>query len=526
MTDVLLSSADREHFQRRLGMTYGIFALITGGFFAVIMVGVAIFAPSHLLAPDVSTAAMLGAVALPFIAFWLCRGRVHSWRVLAAIDGGTLLGLMACVSLATVYVPSSFRSHHTGLTVFALVVSLRAALVPSSPKWTALVSALGAVPVGVAGYVITRTREAEHTEGDLLHTFVDVSGIGWCVAATICAWAISRVVYGIRTELASAQQLGQYTLEEKIGQGGMGTVYRAHHALLRRPTAIKLIRTPSPDAPSTRRFEREVQLTSSLTHPNTIAIYDYGRTFDGVFYYAMELLDGIALSDLSELEGPQPAGRVIHILHQVARALVEAHAVGLIHRDVKPANIFLCTRGGIPDFVKLLDFGLVKEMRPNASAISSSDLIAGTPLYMAPETVSDPERVDARVDLYALGAVGYTLLAGEPPFPGRNVVEIYHGHLYGRPRPVATVLGRPSPDDLERLLLECLAKRPADRPASARELAVSLARLQLVHPWSEEDARAAASGVRAKPRMAAKDASLDRSRATTVTLATQLRVAR
>lgn len=183
----------------------------------------------------------------------------------------------------------------------------------------------------------------------------------WSAVAVSIATLTSRVIYGLAQRARVATELGQYTLEEKIGEGGMGVVYRARHALLRRPTALKVLPRELAGERSIQRFEREVQLTSALSHPNTIAIYDYGRSPDGVFYYVMEYLDGITLEELVTHDGPQPTGRVVHLLKQVCGALQEAHEVKLIHRDVKPANIVLCVRGGVADYIKVLDFGLVKQ---------------------------------------------------------------------------------------------------------------------------------------------------------------------
>jgi serine/threonine protein kinase len=316
-----------------------------------------------------------------------------------------------------------------------------------------------------------------------------VLAAGWGVAATGAAWMISRVVYGLRVQVKSAMRLGHYALEEKLGEGGMGVVYRARHVLLRRPTAIKLIATTGSDASRLKRFEREVQLTSRLTHPNTVAIYDYGHTNDGVFYYAMELLEGLTLAQLCEGHGPQSPGRVIHVLAQAARALAEAHSIGLIHRDVKPANIFLCVHGGMHDFVKVLDFGLVKELGTTDPTITAPHTIMGTPLYVAPEAITNPETVDARVDIYALGAVGYYLLTGEPPFTGSSAADVFLRHLSVPPIPPSERLGRLLPQELESIIMQCLAKSPADRPPSASDLADRLEALRIALPWSEVDAK-------------------------------------
>lgn len=295
-----------------------------------------------------------------------------------------------------------------------------------------------------------------------------VRGILVSALAGVFVYAAAMIV-GLRRQVEVARKLGQYTLETRLGQGGMGVVYRAQHAMLRRPTAVKLMTGSDPK--SLARFEREVQMTSRLTHPNTIAIYDYGRTPDGVFYYAMELLEGITLEDLVEVDGPQPPTRVLHILRQVSGAIAEAHATGLIHRDIKPANVMLTRRGRIPDFVKVLDFGLVKDLQDReAASLSVEGALVGTPLYLAPESITRPGQVSAAADLYAIGAVGYFLLAGVPVFVGKSLVEVCGQHLHNDPVPPSMRAHRPVPEPIEALVLDCLAKDPARRPASADAL--------------------------------------------------------
>jgi serine/threonine protein kinase len=233
-----------------------------------------------------------------------------------------------------------------------------------------------------------------------------------------------------------------------------------------------------------------VQHTSQLCHPNTVAIYDFGRTPEGIFYYAMEYLDGINLEDLVQKFGPQPAGRVISILRQVCGSLAEAHSIGLVHRDIKPANIILTQRGGIPDFIKLLDFGLVRAVDEQQQArLTTEDALAGTPLYLSPEAINQPDDVDFRTDLYALGAVGYFLVTGTPVFDGRSVIDILNKHTTAAPEPPSQRLGKPVLAELEALLLACLAKKPADRPASAADLAAGLERC-VAAKWSPEEAQA------------------------------------
>jgi serine/threonine-protein kinase len=296
-----------------------------------------------------------------------------------------------------------------------------------------------------------------------------------------------RNARGLPPSTETAKRLGPYTLETKIGEGGMGVVYKASHALLRRPAAIKVLAADRTSEQDLVRFEREVQLTSMLTHPNTIAIYDFGRAAEGSFYYAMEYVDGDTLETLVEREGPQDPARVAHILAQLAGALVEAHGAGLVHRDVKPANAMLCERGGVADVVKVLDFGLTKDLRRRDDAMQSDvQRIVGTPLYMSPEALTDPETVGPQSDLYALGAVGYFLLTGAPPFSGHTLVEVCAHHLHSVPVPPSKRVGSPIPRRLEALILGCLAKSPEKRPTSAAALQKAL--LPLAAAWTPERA--------------------------------------
>ncbi len=298
-----------------------------------------------------------------------------------------------------------------------------------------------------------------------------------------------RLERRMREAVIAAGQLGQYALEEKIGEGGMGSVYRARHAMLRRPTAVKLLEPGKTTDVSVARFEREVQLTSQLNHPNTITIYDYGRTAEGVFYYAMEFLEGFSLDVLVQRFGPLPDGRVIQILKQVCGSLIEAHSAGLIHRDIKPANIMITRRGGVCDFVKLLDFGLVKAVdSAKMQTLTAADAITGTPLYMAPETIQDAEGCDARGDLYALGAVGYYLLTGRPVFDTGGVLEIMRAHVEARPIAPSKRLARPMSREFEQLLLKCLEKSPADRPQTAAEMSAELDACAPAQPWAVTNA--------------------------------------
>ncbi len=300
---------------------------------------------------------------------------------------------------------------------------------------------------------------------------------------------IARQQRALQKATLAARHLGQYTLEEKLGAGGMGTVYRASHAMLRRPTAVKLLDVDKISGEAVARFEREVQMTSALTHPNTVAVFDYGRTPDGIFYYAMEYLEGQNLDDLVKRFGPLSEARVVYILEQICGSLAEAHAAGMVHRDVKPANIFLTRRGGLHDFVKVLDFGLVKSVAGAEQAhLTNPNAVTGTPLYLSPEAVRKPDEVDARTDVYALGAVGYYLLTGSPVFTGESVMEICLKHTNAAPEPPSARLGRQVSAHLETLLLRCLAKAPADRPGDAAALHGELETCVVEGTWTAKDA--------------------------------------
>ena len=428
---------------------------------------------------------VMGNALVGGLTWSICRRGRRPESTLVPLDGALVL-LVTLMNALMVFarfpgeVPGLSYARAMLLVTFGLV--FRAIVVPSTARRT-LVLGLAASLSPVA----TSSLWHLHVTGTAVMPAVWTAL--WCGGAVAIATLASRSIFGLRQQVREAWQLGQYTLLEKIGEGGMGTVYRASHAMLRRPTAVKLLPPGDSGAERLQRFEREVQLTSRLTHPNTVAIFDYGRTPDGVFYYAMEYLEGLNLEDLARHDGPQPAGRVVHVLRQVAGSLAEAHEVGLIHRDVKPANVILVAqRGGATDVAKVVDFGLVKDL-DQATDLSREDRIAGTPLYLAPEAITTPGRVGARSDLYSLGCVGYYLLTGRPVFEGRNVVEVCGHHLHTRPVPPSERLGQPVPDGLEALLLSCLEKEPSRRPSFAGEFLETLDALRDVPAWTNEQAR-------------------------------------
>ena len=310
--------------------------------------------------------------------------------------------------------------------------------------------------------------------------------------------ALSVAIRRLRERVEQIAELGQYTLERQLGAGGMGTVYLARHALLRRPTAVKVLAPERASDELVRRFEQEVQQTALLSHPNTIEIYDYGRTPERVFYYAMEYAEGLTLERLLELEGRLPVARVVHLLRQLCGSLAEAHARGLVHRDVKPQNVLVCERGGLPDFVKVLDFGLVKSIAaPGACAPespppeqTSPELMLGTLLYLPPERLRGETAADPRADVYAVGATAFRLLTGRDAYGGATTAELC-ANILAQPVPRPSACGAPEvPAALDALVMSCLAKSPDQRPADAAAVLAALDALTGGLAWTAAEARA------------------------------------
>ena len=444
--------------------------------------------------PGPDTVLTFGGVILSGALWWLCRAGKRSVRFCRIVDGIGLLLIAIVGTFLTRYILVGFVREHSVVTregslmadgyvvmidLFpaAMFLAIRAALIPSSPRRTILVTAMAGIPK-----ILLSSALVPAVGGGLAWRAANSGAFPWLPTTSIMEWTIvtitctviSRVIYGLRAEVREARRFGQYVLERKIGEGAMGVVYRATHAMLRRPAAIKLLLKDRASEADLVRFEREVQLTSCLVHPNTISIFDYGRTAEGVFYYVMEYLDGLDLQSLVDQYGPVEPARAIHMLAQISGALAEAHALGLIHRDIKPANIVLTERPDESDVVKVVDFGLVKNFGGNLVESAASDAITGTPLYMAPESIAQPETIDGRSDLYAVGAVGYFLLTGQHVFEARTVFEVCSKHMVETPVPPSQRLGRPLPPDLEAIVLGCLAKNREDRPASAAVLRKSL----------------------------------------------------
>jgi len=313
----------------------------------------------------------------------------------------------------------------------------------------------------------------------------------WMVVSSVIAIFGSYRVSMLQQRVEDIERFGQYRLQKLIGRGGMGDVYLAEHVLLKQPFAVKMLSPEKlTDARQLARFEREVQAMARLEHWNTVEIYDYGHSADGTFYYVMEYLPGLTLEELVWMAGPLPAARAIHFLRQICSALVESHGHGLLHRDIKPANVIVTERAGIFDVAKLTDFGLVKHFEdPEDTKLTMDGYIMGTPAYMSPEHAGGQQNVDARSDIYSLGALAYFLLSKRPPFESRTATQTLAAHMYEEPRPLST--WRPdAPPSLLDIVHKCLAKKPADRYASAAELKEALSACDTCGVWSQADAEA------------------------------------
>jgi eukaryotic-like serine/threonine-protein kinase len=386
------------------------------------------------------------------------------------------------------------RYEFSGAYVWCVALVLYGALIPNTWRWCAVVVISMAVsPVVNFAVHAYWLRPLDH---QIALEILVQTGTSNAVSAAIAIFACSRIEI-LRREASKARKLGQYTLKERLGAGGMGEVYRAEHVLLRRPCALKVIRPERAGDPrNLQRFEREVQVTATLTHPNTVQIYDYGHAADGTFYYVMEYLPGANLEELVKREGSVPPARVIHFLRQICGALKEAHACGLIHRDIKPGNVMVCERGGIQDVAKLLDFGLVLPPAGDTDGekLTQDGALTGTPAYLSPEQADGQDTVDARSDIYSLGALAYFLLTGQPPFAGRSGVKMLAAHLYEAPQPISR--NRPDvPADLEAVILRCLAKEPNARFPDAESLEAALSSCGAAGQWTARDAAQEAQSV-------------------------------
>ena len=481
--------SDLEHgVVRRLGRVCLVTAAVSG---ALVLV------PPIVLRGDAGAArlhvqsALLGVVVSLLAYAAVASGRICARRLLAlGLVYQVVQGLFMSVGFHSVAVGSCGPRGWSPVAVWILVFPL---MIPA-PSGRTAAATLATAAMDPLGLWINGAAGAPWP------SFADLGSIFLpTVLAAVIAPIGARIMYGLTVEVGRSRKLGSYHLVEKLGQGGMGEVWRARHRMLARSAAVKLIRTSVLDADPNRaretvkRFEREARATAALRSPHTIAVYDFGLAAEGTFYYVMELLEGFSLQALVERHGPVPPERVVRLLRQACHSLAEAHAAGLVHRDVKPANLFVCRLGLDLDFVKVLDFGLVKLRRadaPGAEALTVEGGFAGTPAYASPEVVLGAEDVDGRADIYALGCVAYWLLTGQRVFESGSGMQMVADHLRTPPVPPSRRAGQAIPPALDEIVLRCLEKDPARRPASAAELSRELAALGIEPLWTDERARA------------------------------------
>ena len=436
--------------------------------------------------------ALSGVASSLLLFFYTRRTRKDPRRIL---DLGLIYMIFTAVDLGFMFhwmpMPVEQRVIAPQISWIGAIVLMFAAIVPTTPA-KSVIAGLIAVSMNPLSMLISRARGAWHfdsvTDALLMH-YPDYLLVGVAVV-------ISRVVTSLGQQVAKAREMGSYELGELIGRGGMGEVYKATHRMLARPAAIKLIRPEmvaagDPEAAqlAVLRFRREAEAAANLRSPHTVELYDFGETDDGTLYFVMELLDGLDLERLVQRHGPLRANRAVHVLIQVCKSLEEAHARGLVHRDIKPANIHLGQLGLVSDFVKVLDFGLVKPVSDKSfeyAPTTQAGLIMGTPGYMAPEMAISAD-IDGRADIYALGCVAYYLLTGKQVFVGQAPMQVMSQHLQSAPVPPSERTGIPLPAALDALVLACLAKQPGGRP-HADVLGQRLAAIDL-DPWTQPQAR-------------------------------------
>ena len=471
--------------------------------------GYLVFLPQHFFRADFDqhgatflfASHCVSAAVLGILGSLLCRRCQHSTSSLRAAEL-VMFGLSAAFLVALQQMMIARQCRELGgveqvaergqvsllgpAGLWLLLIFTYALFVPNTRRRAVVViGILAATPV-----ISVLAMAATHEEVRQLLGPSEVVGffLVMAVAAVTGVFGVDTIG-SLRREVFEARQLGQYRLTKLIGAGGMGEVYLAEHQLLKRPCVVKLIRADKAgDERVLARFQREVRATAKLSHWNTVEIFDYGNTAEGTFYYVMEYLPGMSLRELVEQHGPLQPERVIHLLRQACDALGEAHAAGLIHRDVKPANIFVARRGGVDDVVKLLDFGLVKPLvEQQPIQLTTEGSITGSPLFMSPEQATGDGTPDARSDIYSLGAVGYYLLTARPPFEGKKPIQVVIAHAHDEVVP-PTRHREGIPADLERVILRCLAKAAADRFQDAAAMADVLAGCQAADQWPRQRA--------------------------------------
>jgi serine/threonine-protein kinase len=427
--------------------------------------------------------------------FTLAIGVIRQFRLLpplAILNLGLVFEVLVAfaISLAETAVPISGQGPVLGIPKVALWIAVVGLLIPNKPGTKLAVAFISASMWPLAYALNLHLQGFEPLALNRLMVWLHVPYL-----MAFVTYALAKRIYVMETAAQKARDLGSYNLVSLIGSGGMGEVWRARHSMLARDAAIKLIRNdligvkPGYELEIARkRFKREAQAIASLQSPHTIYLFDFGISRDGAFYYVMELLDGISLQMLVDKFGPQPASRLVHILRQVCNSLEEAHRRGLVHRDITPSNIFACKVGIEHDFIKVPDFGLVKNLSPKESLhLTLEGASAGTPAYMAPEIAMGEETIERRVDIYTLGCVAYFMLTGEPVFVEKTATATALAHVQKEPLPPSQRSEMQIPPQLEQVILRCLAKKPADRPQTAQELDRLMAGCG-VSEWTQEDA--------------------------------------
>lgn len=425
--------------------------------------------------PGLKNAVAAAMLAFSLAVAWLARARALTGSQLLRLSIAYEIAVAFAISLGDHLEPLAADVPLASLSWLCVWIVTFPLVVPARPRW-ALLAALASASTWPLAYAVVQAAGHEPMTGHalLLNSLENYLAAGLALLATF--------------EIRRLQELGCYELLEKIDHGGMGEIWKARHRMLARPVAVKLIR-PSPggrhasrdEAAAVRRFHREAEATAALCSAHTVTLHDFGVTPEGAFYYVMDLLEGLDLETLVRLHGPLPASRVAHMLRQACASLAEAHALGLVHRDIKPANLLTCRWGLEWDFVKVLDFGLV--------GVEPDGMIVGTPSFMAPEIVRGDHAFDGRVDLYGLGCVAYWLLTGKRVFEGVSTAEVLRHHVHSVPIAPSVRAGLAIPEPLEALVLACLAKDPAARPASAAEVAARLEATGLSAGWTQDAAR-------------------------------------
>jgi serine/threonine protein kinase len=446
-------------------------------------------------APEWIRQAFTGGILLVLasIGLWLYSRSAEPRQILRAGSAYQLFGAL-CLVVMQFWGDQAIQDQFNRLTWLGVWILIFPLVVPAPPWRNALVSLASATAAPVVFFVWCAVGQHPFpAASQWLGTFLPYY---LCAALAI---APAALIYRLGRDVSAAERevrrLGSYRLIDKLGAGGMGEVWRGEHGMLARPAAIKLIKgdvlaksSEEDRRNSMARFEREAKTTAALQSPHTIGLYDFGSTEVGDLYYAMELLDGIDLADLVHQFGPVPPARAAAILRQACESLAEAHDAGLVHRDIKPANIYLCRLGRTYDFVKVLDFGLVtageRIALPSDLVELTGEGIVGTPAFMPPEQAQG-QQLDGRTDIYALGCVGYYLLSGKPVFQGQSAIQMIMHHIQKAPPTITELSEQKIPAQLADLLLRCLAKDPADRPADAMSLARELTACDLGAPWNQ-----------------------------------------